>query len=446
MNNNAILALDIGSTKITAIIAQNDLNNRINILGVGNLKSNGINKGSIVDINLASDTVNKAIDIAKKSCEIDIQKTFVSISSANSKSVRSSGVASIQSGQITYNEINQVLQMALYNANIIPEYEAIHVLPLYFKIDDSSAIINPLNMYGSRLEVYVNIVTVKKTTLINTQNTLKKSNILATNFVLSGYASSIAILTNEQKKIGIAVFDLGGSTSELTVFQNGTISYNDCIPIGSENITSDLSIMLHTPYKAANMIKNQYGTLVITEDDYNISENQTISKVKIPLLGNESESQEIPLTKIQPIIHARIEELLILLKDKLISSNMLEHINGGIVITGGMSKTIGIKELANKIFDDIPIKISTPINIGNGYIDFNNPALSTIVGLLQYALDTDPFFEIDSNKELRKKVEKQKITNDIAINTIKQEDTFSSIDIKDNIKENTLWDKLGKWL
>ncbi len=442
MNNHAILALDIGTTKVTAIVAQNDLNNRINILGVGSVKSNGINKGSIVDIEQASLVINDAITTATQSSNAIIESTFISISGTHTKSLRSSGGVNVSNGQITHNEINQVLQMALYNAKVIPDYEVIHVLPLYFKIDDSNEINNPLNMHGSRLEVYANIVTTKKTALVNIQNALKDSNLEVNNFILNGYASAIAVLEDDEKRLGTAILDMGGSTSELTIFKGQTIAYNDFIAIGSEHITEDLSIILHTPYNAANMIKNQYNSLLPIQ----VSDD-SISKVKIPLLGNETETKEIPLIQIQPIIHARVEELLIILKEKIIASGMSDYIDGGIVITGGMSQIKGLKQLAQQVFEDIPVKISNPINIQNGYIDFNTPTMSTIAGILKYALDSDPFFELDSNKNLRKKIEpkiEEIVSTSESLNTLKENVTLPKPDT--NQQPNTIWDKIGKWL
>jgi cell division protein FtsA len=193
------------------------------------------------------------------------------------------------------------------------------------------------------------------------------------------------------------------------------------------------------------MIKKQYGTLLPTKNDYNYDHEQTISKVKVPLLGNESKSNEIPIIQIQPIIHARVEELLCIIKEKINSSGMIESIDGGIVITGGTSYTKGLQELANKIFMDIPIKISNPINIQNGYIDFNKPTLSTIVGLLKYALDTDPFFELDSNKELRKKVEEKKHLNRNTEEDIDENGALNTLKIESKPKVS-IWDKIGKWL
>lgn len=398
--NNSILAIDIGTTSIHAIVAINDFNQKINILGVGQSKSKGVQKGHIVDINLAGDSIQEAVSSAVSSSGSSIQKAIVSISGANTRTIRSTGSINIPSGQITHTEIKQVLNMALYNAKVIPDDDAIHVLPVYFKVDDGSHVLNPLNMNGSRLEVFVNVITAKKTNLTNVRNAVKQANLEVDKFVLSGYANAIATLESDQKKLGAAVLNIGGTTTQLVVYKGSTIIYNDFLAIGSENITNDISVMLHTPYSAANMVKNKYGTLLpINESD---SAN-TITKVKLPILGNETESKEISIAQIQPIIHARIEEILLLVNQNLLQSQIFDNIDGGIIITGGLAKTEGIKELASLVFPNLPVKISNPKNIKNGYIDFNSPTLSTIVGLLLYELDSQNSFELDSNKELMSK-------------------------------------------
>jgi cell division protein FtsA len=400
--NNTILAIDIGTTNILAIVATNDFNNRINILGVGKTKSNGVSKGNIVDINLAGSSIKDAVDNAISSAGEINANIVVSISGSNTKTLRSSGSVNIPSGHITQNEIKQVLNMALYNAQVIHDYEVIHVLPIYFKVDDGSAISNPLNMNGSRLEVSVNVITTKKTSLINIKNALKMSNLEVNKFVLSGYANAVATLEEDQKKLGTAVLNLGGTTSEIVVFKGSSIIYTDFLPIGSEHITSDISTIFHTPYSAANMIKKQYATLLpITEKD----NEPNIRKVKLPILGNETESKEISLDQIQPILHARIEETLCLARDRMRNNSVIENVDGGIVLTGGMTFIPGIKELAEEVFKDLPVKISNPKNIQNGYIDFNNPTMSTIVGLLLFELSETHNFELDSNNNI--KLEKQ---------------------------------------
>jgi len=406
--NNSILAIDIGTTNIIAIVASNDFSNKINILGVGQSKSEGVQKGNITDIKLAGNSIREAVSTALNSSGSIIQKAIVSISGANTKTLRGSGVVNIPSGQITQNDIKQVLKMALYNAQIIADYEVIHVLPIFFRVDDGSTISNPLNMNGSRIEVSVNIITAKKTSLINVRNALKQTNLEVDKFVLSGYANAISTLEEDQRKLGSAIINLGGTTTQLVVQKGSTILYNYFLPVGSEHITNDISVTFHTPYSAANMIKRQYGTLLPTVENEGENDSElNIKKVKLPILGNESESKEISLDQIQPILHARIEETLCVIHDRLVESAAIESIDGGIVLTGGMTYIPGIKELASMIFANIPVKIANPKNIQNGYINFNTPSMSTIVGLLLYELDSENNFELDSNSELRQDTSKQ---------------------------------------
>ena len=454
--NNSILAIDIGTTNIIAIVASNDFSNKINILGVGQSKSEGVQKGNITDINLAGNTINEAVSTALNSSGAVINKAVVSLSGANTKTLRGNGVVNIPSGQITQNDIKQVLKMALYNAQIIADYEVIHVLPIFFRVDDGATISNPLNMNGSRIEVSVNIITAKKTALVNVRNALKQANLEVDKFVLSGYANAISTLEDDQRKLGSAVINLGGTTTQVVVQKGSTILYNDFLPIGSEHITNDISVTFHTPYSAANMIKKQYATLLPSRE--NDHENElNIKKVKLPTLGNESESKEISLDQIQPILHARIEETLCIIHDKLLESAAIESIDGGIVLTGGMTHIPGIKELASMIFTNIPVKIANPKNIQNGYINFNTPSMSTIVGLLLYELDSENNFELDSNCELRKdnsaQIQNNPMQQQVQYNHTSQSSLNDIQEIKTVKKQEKktrglsgLLDKLSRWL
>ncbi len=459
--NNSILAIDIGTTNIIAIVASNDFSNKTNILGVGQSKSEGLKKGSIVDIDLASSSIDEAVSTALNSSGTQTKKATVSLSGANTKTLMSNGVVNIPSGQITLNDIKQVLKMALYNAQVISDYEVIHVLPIFFRVDDGTTISNPLNMNGSRIEVSVNIITAKKTALTNIRNALKKANLEIDKFVLCGYANAISTLDYDQKKLGACVINLGGATTQFVVQKGSTIVYNDFLPIGSENITNDIVSTFHTPYSAANMIKKQYATLLPYGDNEN---EQSIKKVKLPTLGNEAESKEISLEQIQPIIHARIEETLSIIHDRLLDSAAIESIDGGVILTGGMTFIPGIKELASKIFTNIPVKVANPKNIQNGYINFNSPMMSTIVGLLLYELDCEHSFELDSNSNLRQLVQQQSQKNSFEKDSSSQKNDSHEIDDDDheltNIKHinqapkkeqkknlfGGVLDKLAKWI
>lgn len=390
------LAIDIGSSKVVAVLAKNDSELNINILGTGISNSSGIFKGAISNIEEATTCVNYAISLAKKTYSEEIDNTIVSISSKNSKSIRSSGSINIPNGIVTETEINQVLQMAIYNASIIPEYEVINAIPIYFKIDDME-IKNPLNINGTRLEVFVYIITAKKTTITNLRSVLKDVKTNSINFVVDGYASSLALLNEHQKNFGTSIINLGSTTTEIACFKNSSLLFNGFIPIGSNNITNDLSIMLHTPTHTAEKIKLDYISL---NKDYSADDKLNKPKITIPRIADEESNSEIGLDYMQTIIHARVEEILILARNQLRKSASLENSNSGILITGGMANLGGIKELASKVFEGLQVSIAYPKNLKNGYLDFSSPIYSTIVGLLYYGLDSTRVYQLDSNKKL----------------------------------------------
>ena len=458
--NNTLLAIDIGSSAITAVIAKHDLESNISILGTGVQKSEGVNKGIIINIEEASKAIKDAISIAKRTSAELINNSVVSISGSYTKSIRSSGSVNVPNGLITETEINQVMQMALYNATIVPEYEVVHVVPIFFKVDDSVDVDNPLNMNGSRLEVSVYMVTAKRTALTNIKSALKISGVDITRFVLDGYASAISILDEQQKKFGATVINIGSTTTEFVCYKGNSLIYNGFIPVGSNHITNDLSVMLHTPPAAAEKIKTEYGSLT---KDYTSSNDLGVTKVKIPRIGDEDTHSEIALDHIQTIIHARIEEILILVKNKLKKSGILDNIGSGIVITGGMSNLEGIKNLAVKIYDGIPISLSNPKNIENGYMSFDDPKMSTIIGLLVYSLGINRSYELDSSKKLMKPVKKQVITDEKVINndSINTKSTSNNYSEDLNLKDDPtiltplqkdkkkgvskFWSKVSEW-
>ena len=404
--NNTFLTIDIGSSNITAVISKHDSEHNINILGTGIQKSGGINKGLVINIEEASKSIKDAVSIAKRTTTDLIDTTVVSISGSYSKSIRSSGSVNVPNGLITETEINQVMQMALYNATIVPEYEVVHVVPIFFKVDDSVEVDNPLNMNGSRLEVSVYIVTAKRTALTNIKSALKSSGIDVVKFVLDSYASALAVLDDQQKKFGAVVINLGATTTEFVYFKGNSIIFNGFIPVGSNHITNDLSVMLHTPPSAAERIKLEYGSLLRNYSPHN---ELGVTKVKIPRIGDEESISEVALDYIQTIIHARVEEVLILVKNKLKKSGHLDNTGSGIVITGGMSCLDGIKKLAEKIYEGIPISVSNPKNIKNGFMSFDEANMSTTVGLLIYGLGSNKSYQLDSSKKLLKPLKKDRI-------------------------------------
>ncbi len=405
--DKVILAIDIGSSAITSVVANLDNDNNINILGTGIQSSSGVNKGLIINIEEASKAIKDSVDMAKKTTNESPTATFVSISGSYSRSIRSTGSINVPNGLISETEINQVLQMALYNATIIPEYEVVHVLPLFFRVDDSIEVDNPLNMTGSRLEVSVNIVVSKKTALTNIKSALKISGNESVKFVLDSYSSALSVLNDQQKKYGAVVVNLGATTTEFAYFKGSSIVYNGFIPVGSHHITNDLSIMLHTPPNSAENIKLDYGSLV---KNYSENEEQEERKVRTPRIGDEETQSEFGLDYIQTIIHARVEEILILVKKKLKKNALLDNTGSGIVLTGGMTYLDGIKDLTTRVFEGIPVTIAVPRPIMNNFsVNFDEAYMATISGLLEYSLGKNRTYQLDSTKKLVKPIQKESV-------------------------------------
>ncbi|MDE6958201.1 MAG: cell division protein FtsA, partial [Helicobacter apodemus] len=241
-----ILGIDIGSTKICAIIATSK-DNVPHIIGTGCHKSQGLKKGSITNIEQASRAIKNAVNDAKRVAGTTIDKAVISISGVYTRSVNSSGIVNIPNNEIGIKEINRVIQTALYNASIPSEYEVIHILPYNFKLDEQDFIDDPMGMTGGRLEVFVRIVTVQKSSLGNLRKAVKAAGVEIENIVLSAYASSIAVLSEDEKELGVACIDMGGSTCELMIHAGNSMRYNDFLGVGSNHITNDLAMALHTP-------------------------------------------------------------------------------------------------------------------------------------------------------------------------------------------------------
>ncbi len=401
-----VLGVDIGTTKICAILAQRTETGKIKILGAGITKSQGIKKGNITNIELASRSIKHAINDAKRVAGTHFDQVIVSVSGAYTKGFDSQGVVNVPSKEIGIKEINRVMQMADHNANIPAEYEKLHVLPYNFKVDDHVSIDDPLGMNGSRLEVQVHIITVLKSSLNNLKKAVKSASLEIDNVVLSGYASSIAVLNDDEKELGAAVVDMGGATTDIVIHLGNSIRYNDFLPVGSVNVTNDLSMALHTPITAAERVKIEHGSL-------RLNSNETI---ELPAIGDEGSSHEVSLEIVTNVIYARIEETLLLIAKSIKESGFKDQLAAGIVLTGGLTKLDGIRELASAIFNNTPVRLARPNerDIEGMFDTLKEPEYATAIGLILYGFGYFTPYEMDSNKKLRYKdesIEPSKIQN-----------------------------------
>ena len=389
-----ILGIDIGSTKVCAIIAQKD-GKEVKVLGTGISRTQGLKKGVTTNIELAAKSIKSALNDAKRVAGTHYEKVIVSVSGAYVKSVSSAGVVNIPSREIGIREIDRAIRLADHNAEIPSEYEKLHILPSNFRVDDREHIEDPMGMNGSRLEVQTHIVTVEKSSLNNLKKAVKAAGVEINNVVLSGYASSIAVLVNDDKELGVALIDMGGATCNITIHSEKSIIHNGFLAVGSNNVTNDLSLALHTPLNAAESVKVNYGSL-----EYNSKE-----LIEIPDVGEEKVTHEVSLSVVSDVIYARAEETLMILAKLIENSGLKQKMGAGVVLTGGFTKLEGIKELASEIFDHMPVRVAKPKSIDGLFETLREPEYATAIGLVLYGSGEFIPYEIDSNKELRYKNE-----------------------------------------
>jgi cell division protein FtsA len=405
-----ILAIDIGSTKICAIIGQSSDGN-VEVSGHGISISQGIKKGTITNIELASKAIKQAVDDAKRVSGINITTATISISGVYAKSTNSTGVVNIPNNDISINEINRVMQTALYNANIPNEFEILHVLPYKFKIDEQDAIDDPYGMNASRMEVETHIVMTAKSSLENLKKAVNAAGIEIGKVVLSGYASSIAVTSKDDRERGIAVIDLGGQTSNLVIHSGNAIQYNDFLAVGSNHITNDLSIALHTPLDVAEELKIIRGSLLQQAD--------TAQSVNLPIIGDESNYNRVSLDIVHNIIYSRMEEVLGILSKSIITSGLTDYLGSGIMLTGGMTHVEGTRELAQALMPNMPIRIGRPRPLNKMSDELNSAEYVTAIGLLLYEAGEYTQYELDRTKKMlhsKDYVPKESLS-DIAINS-----------------------------
>jgi len=384
-----LLAIDIGSSKVSVVIAELK-DGRVHVVGTGVAKSQGVRKGTITNIELTSRSIRQALSDAKRLAGTMAPKAVISISGAYTRSINSSGIVNIPQQEIGTKEINRVMQTALYNANIPNEYEVLHVLPYNFKVDEQEFIEDPFGMNASRLEVDTHIITTQKSNLSNLKKAVKSAGVEIDSVVLAGYASAISVLGDDEKELGVCVIDMGGSTCEMVVHSGNSIRFNTFLAVGSNHITNDLSMALHTPLHVAEKIKLDYGSLKTPSNEL----------IEIPVIGDENENHEVSLEIVYNVIQARVQETLMILAKELEKSNLKEQIGAGIVLTGGMTKLEGIRELAMAIFDNMPVRIAKPKKLEGDFEPLYDQAFATVTGLLEYASGGYTKYEIDSNRKM----------------------------------------------
>jgi cell division protein FtsA len=389
--SRTILAIDIGSTKICAIIAEVDKDNSVSITGSGTTKALGLKRGSITNIELASKSIKKAVDDAKRVSGSNVKSAIVSMSGAYTKSLNSTAIINIKTKEITLQDIDRVMNTAVYNAKTPNDYEILHALPFNFKVDDQDFIEDPLGMNASRIEVETHIITTQKSNLNNLKKAVLGAGVDVENVVLNSYAASIATLNDDEKELGVAIIDMGGNTSNIAIYSGNAIRYYEFLGVGSNHVTNDLSMALHTPLNEADKVKLNHGSLLSPSNEL----------IELPVIGDETSTHEVSLEVVHNVIFARVEETLMILAHFIENSGLKDQIGAGIVLTGGFSKMDGIRDLAIATFGSVPVRLARPKEIDGLFDELRGPEYSSAIGLIMYEAYAFTPYEIDVNKRVR---------------------------------------------
>ncbi len=373
-DKNLIVALDIGTSKIVAVIAKILPERNFEILGFGRQKSQGIRKGIVTNIETIVNSIRNVIDEAESMANCKIRHVYAGISGNHVRSFNSNGLIIIKNKEITAVDIDRVIETAK-TVNIPTDQQILHVLKQEFTIDDQKDIYEPIGMSGLRLEVSTHLVTGSVRCIQNIKKCIHRCNLIVQNLVLQSLASSLSVLTDDEKRLGVILIDIGGGTTDIAIFTGGTIRYTSILPIAGNQITNDIATMLRISITDAENIKLRYG----------IAKKTFISKdelFEIPSSNKQQELRQIKYSTLVEIIEPRIEELFIQIRQIIYNSGYENLLISGVVVTGGSSQLSGIAELAEEIFSK-PIRIGIPKYSGNLSEIMQNPSFSTVIGLLQ---------------------------------------------------------------
>lgn len=382
-----ICGVDIGTTKICALIAElDDLNESFNIIGIGKHPSKGLRKGVVVNLEQTINTIEKAVEEAEMMAGVDVDSVYVGIAGDHIRSINSTGVIAIskvgkrkitENNQITEHDVRRVLDWAK-GVSLPMDREILHILPQEYIVDDQPGIKDPIGMTGQRLEARVHIVTGAITSAKNIVNCIKGAGLTVQDLVLEPLASSYAVLNDDEKDLGVALIDIGGGTTDVAVFYEGGVQHTGVIGLGGENVTKDIAHMLRTPMQKAEEIKREYGCARAS-----LAGNDTVFTFQ-GIGGREEE--EISQVMLSEYIEPRMEEMLLMAKQEIQKAEYWNHLTAGVVITGGGSLLRGTLDLAKEIYDT-PVKLGHPEPFGKLIDDSTSPIYATSIGLVKYGLD-----------------------------------------------------------
>jgi cell division protein FtsA len=374
-DKNVIVGLDIGTSKVVALVGEITADGAIEVIGLGSQPSRGLKKGVVVNIESTVQSIQRAVEEAELMADCEINAVYAGIAGSHVRSLNSHGVVAIRDREVTHGDVEHVIDAA--KAVAIPaDQRILHVLPQEFIIDGQEGIRDPIGMSGVRLEAKVHIVTGADSAAQNIIKCVQRCGLVVEDVVLEQLASSFAVLTEDEKELGVCLVDVGGGTTDIAVFGNGAIRHTAVIPIAGDQVTNDIAVSMRTPTQYAEDIKIRYACALsqLANPD---------ESIEVPSVGDRP-ARRLARQTLAEIVEPRYEELFNLIREELRRSGFEEMIAAGIVLTGGSARMEGAIELAEEIFH-VPVRLGLPGHVKGLSDVVRNPIYSTGVGLLLYA-------------------------------------------------------------
>ena len=369
-----IVGLDIGTSKVVAMVGSVTGDGRLEVIGLGSHPSRGMAKGVVVNIDATTQSIRRAVEEAELMAGCRIQSVFAGISGSHIKSFNSQGVVGVSHGEVGPHDLERVMNAAKA-MKISDDQRVLHVMPQEYIVDGQEGIQEPVGMAGVRLEAKVHMVTGSTTAAKNITRCIEGCGLRVDKLILEQIASSYAVLQQDERELGICLVDIGGGTSDIAVFKNGSIRHTAVIPVAGNQVTNDIAVAFRTPPQNAEEIKLRHGCALPQLIKHN-------EEIEVPSVGDRPPRRLSRLT-LAEVIKARYLELFQFIRKELHRSDFYDAIAGGIVLTGGSSKVEGVIELAEEVFD-LPVRLGLPQNISGLTEVARNPIYSTGVGLLLY--------------------------------------------------------------
>jgi cell division protein FtsA len=373
-NNKRIIGLDIGTSKVAAIVAEIAPDGEVEIIGIGSHPSRGMKKGVVVNIESTVQSIQRAVEEAELMAGCQIDAVFAGIAGSHVRSLNSHGIVAIRDREVYQQDIDRVIDAA--QAVAIPaDQKVLHILPQEYLVDNQEGVREPLGMSGVRLEAKVHLVTCAVNAAQNVEKCIERCGLEVRDVILEQLASSYAVLSDDERELGVCMVDIGGGTTDIAIFTEGAIRHTAVIPIAGDQVTNDIAMALRTPTQYADEIKTKYACALAQ-----LARPDEI--IKVPGVGDKP-PKELSRQALAEVVEPRYDELFTLVQAELRRSGFEDLIAAGIVLTGGSSKMEGVVELAEEIFH-MPVSLGSPKHVTGLKDIVRNPIYATGVGLVLY--------------------------------------------------------------